>query len=156
MNRIVCSIGNTLSDKIPKTSNLLLENEYSVNPQNLRFKFNAINRSQLKRVLGNFETSKVSGPGGIANYFLKIGLPVIAVSLCDIFNLLIATGVFPNSWKIAKMSPIFKSGQSNDRSNYRPINVLPCLSRTFEKLVYNHLYDYLDKNRLLFFQTVWV
>ena len=150
MNRFFCSIGNTLSDKIPKTSNPLLENEYSVNPQNLRFKFDAINRSQLERVFGNFKTSKGSGPDGIANYFLKIGLPVIAVSLCDIFNLSIATGVFPNSWKIAKVAPIFKSGQSTDRSNYRPISVLPFLSRTFEKLVYNHLYDYLDKNRLLF------
>ena len=48
------------------------------------------------------------------------------------------------------MAPIFKSGQSNDRSNYRPISVLPFLSRVFEKLIYNQLYDYLDKNRLLF------
>ena len=150
MNRFFCSIGNTLSDKIPKTSNPLLENEYSVNPQNLRFKFEAINRSQLERVFGNFKTSKGSCPDGIANYFLKIGLPVIAVSLCDMFNLTIATGVFPNSWKIAKVAPICKSGQSNDRSNYRPISVQPFLSRTFKKLVYNHLYDYLDKTRLLF------
>ena len=47
--------------------------------------------------------SKGSGADGIANYFLKIGLSVIAESLCDIFNLSIATGVFPDSWKIAKV-----------------------------------------------------
>ena len=52
--------------------------------------------------------------------------------------------------KLARVVPIFKSGQSNDRSNYRPISVLPFLSRIFEKLIYNQLYDYLDKNRLLF------
>ena len=81
MNEFFCSIGNTLSDKIPKTSNPLLENEYSVNPQNLRFEFEAINVSQLERVFGKFKTSKGSGADGIANYFLKIGLSVIAESL---------------------------------------------------------------------------
>ena len=109
-----------------------------------------INVSQLERVFGKFKTSKGSGADGIANYFLKIGLSVIAESLCDIFNLSVATGVFPDSWKIARVAPIFKSGQSYDRSNYRPISVLPFLSTVFEKLIYNQLYDYLDKNRLLF------
>ena len=150
MNEFLCSIGNTLSDKIPKTSNPLPENEYSVNPQNLRFEFEAINVSQLEKVFGKFKTSKGSGADGIANYFLMIDLSVIAESLCDIFNLSIATSVFPDSWKIARVAPIFISGQSNDRSNYRPISVLPFLSRVFEKLIYNQLCDYLDKNRLLF------
>ena len=69
------------------------------------------------------------GTDCIANHFLKIGLPVISASLCDIFNLSIATGVFPDSCKIARVAPIFKSGQTDDRSNYRPISVLPVLSR---------------------------
>ena len=53
---------------------------------------------------------------------LKIGLPVIIESLCDIFNLSIANGVFPDSSKIARVAFMFKSGQTNDRSNYRPIS----------------------------------
>ena len=76
--------------------------------------------------------------------------PAVIESLCDIFNLSIATGIFPGSWKIARVAPIFKSGQTNDRSNYRPISVLPFVSRVFEKLIYNQLYDYLDRNKLLF------
>ena len=123
VNEFFCSIDNSLSDKIPKTSNLLLENEYSVNPQNLRFEFEAINMSQLERVFGKFKTSKGSGADGIANHFLKIGLSVITESLCDMFNLSIATGVFPDSWKIARVAPIFNSDQSNDRSNCSPISV---------------------------------
>ena len=106
MNEFFCSIGNTLSDKIPKTSNPLLENEYSVNPQNLRFEFEAINVSQLERVFGKFKTSKGSGADGIANYFLKIGLSVIAESLCDIFNLSIATGVSQIAGKLQEW-PLF-------------------------------------------------
>ena len=55
----------------------------------------------------------------IANHFLKIGLPVVSDSLCDIVNLSIATEVFPDSWKIVRVAPIFKSGQTDDCSNYR-------------------------------------
>ena len=61
MNEFLCSIDNTLSDKIPKTSNSLIENEPLVKPKNLRFEFEAINMSQLERVFGKFKTSKGSG-----------------------------------------------------------------------------------------------
>ena len=79
-----------------------------------------------------------------------MALPVILESLCDIFNLSIATGWLPISWKIARVAPIFKSHQPDDRSNYIPISVLPVLARVFEKLIYNQRYDYLDKNKHLF------
>ena len=52
--------------------------------------------------------------------------------------------------KSCKGCPIFKSGEQTDCSNYRPISVLPFLSRKFEKLVYNQLYEYLDVNNHLF------
>ena len=58
MNEFFCSIGNIFSDKIPKTLNPLLENEYSVNPENIRFEFEAINVSQLERGVSKFKTSK--------------------------------------------------------------------------------------------------
>ena len=86
-----------------------------------------------RKVFGKLKTSKGCGNYGIASCFLKIALPVISESLCEIFNLSIATGCFPDSWKIARVAPIFKSGQPDDRSNYRPISVLPVLARVFEK-----------------------
>ena len=149
-NNFFWSIGNTLSGKIPEKPNALSKNNYLVKPQDLRFEFKAINVCQLEKIFGTFKTSKRSGADGIANHFLKIGWPVISESLCDIFNLSIATGVFPDSWKIARVATIFKSGQTDDRSKYRPISVLPFVSRVFEKLIYNQPYDYLDGNKLLF------
>ena len=59
-------------------------------------------------------------------------------------------GEFPNNWKIARVSPIYKEGSPDERSNYRPISVLPVLSRLFEKLVYNQLYKYLDRHKFLY------
>ena len=118
----------------------------------MRFEFQALNIVQVKKVFGKLKNSLGFGTDGIANYFLKIALSVIGESLCNIFNLSIATGEFPDCCKIARAAPIFKSGQSNDRSKYRPISVLPFLSRVFEKLVFNQLYEYLDKNKLIHYR----
>ena len=135
---------------MPSARNPLLENDYEVNPEKTRFQFHDIDTRQLEKVFSKFKTSKGCGTDGIASCFIKIALPVVSESLCDIFNLSIATGCFPDSWKIARVAPIFKNGQPDDRSNYRPISVLPVLAKVFEKLIHNQLYDYLDKNDHLF------
>ena len=56
---------------------------------------------------------------------------------------------FPDSWKIARLVPIFKGGKPDDLSNYRPIFVLPVVSKLFEKLIYDQLYQYLDTHKYL-------
>ena len=114
MNNFFCKIGQTLSDKIVQTRNPLLENDYEVNPQKTKFKFHVIDKIQLGKVFGKLKASKGSGNDGIASCFLRIALPVISESLCDIFNLSMETGRFPDNWTIARVAPIFKSGQPND------------------------------------------
>ena len=66
-----------------------------------------------------------------------------------IFNTSIETSTFPVSWKIARVTPIYEEGEKSERSNYRPISVLPVLSRLFEKLIYDQLYQYLERGGLL-------
>ena len=63
--------------------------------------------------------------------------------LCDI-----EIGQFPDSWKVARVTPIFKEGDKTEKSNYRPISVLPVISRLFEKLVSDQLYQYMKENGL--------
>ena len=57
----------------------------------------------------------------ISSYFLKLGLPFIENSLAFMFNTSIETSIFPDSWKIARVTPIYKNGDRADKSNYRPI-----------------------------------
>ena len=73
----------------------------------------------------------------IASYFLKVAFPVISDSLCNMMSLSLCSRVFLDSWKVARVAPIFKEGPSNERSNYRPISVLPAVSSLFVKLVYD-------------------
>jgi len=84
-----------------------------------------------------------------SGYFLKIALPYISRILMLIFKSSIATSAFPVSWKISLVTPIYKEGEKSEKSNYRPISVLPVLSRLFEKLIYDQLYQYLDRGGFL-------
>ena len=80
----------------------------------------------------------------------SIAAPIIYGSLTDIFNLSIASNVFPSDWKVAKISPVFKSGNKSEANNYRPISVLPTIARVFEKLVFEQLYSYFSENKFLY------
>ena len=155
MNNYFCSVGKSLSDKIPAQSNPLLSHQYDITyPSNGRepFKFVAIDKGTIEKALNKIKTSHGSGVDNIASYFLKVAFPVISDSLCDILNLSLSSGIFPDSWKVARVAPIFKEGPTDERSNYRPISVLPAVSRLFEKLVYDQLYRYLDENKLICLQ----
>ena len=64
-------------------------------------------------------------------------------------NISIHTGVFPDVLKEARIIPIHKGGPSEDPSNYRPISILPLVSKVIEKHVTKHLFSYLNKYKLL-------
>ena len=104
-------------EKFPERKTLFLRMSTRLIHKKL-FNFHVIDTFQLGLVFGKLKTSKACAIDGIASCFLKIALPAISESLCDIFNLSFATGCFPDSWKIARVAPIFKSGQPDDRSNY--------------------------------------
>ena len=67
-----------------------------------------------------------------------------------IFDLSLKKGVFPDKLKIARVTPIFKSGDKEFVSNYRPISVLSCFSKILERIMYNRLYSFLINNNILY------
>lgn len=91
---------------------------------------------------------KATGVDGISVKLLKIAGDSIVSPLTFLFNMSIANGTFPSEWKKAKVTPIFKAGESNLVNNYRPVSVLCVLSKILEKHVHNTLYDFLSKNKL--------
>ena len=66
------------------------------------------------------------------------------------FNKSLGTASFPDSWKTARVTPIFKDGEKDDKSNYHPISILPLIAKVFERIVFNQLYEYLQRNFLLY------
>ena len=80
---------------------------------------------------------------------LKRLSPTISPVLRSLFNRCLRLSVFPNELKIAKIIPLFKSGNINDMSNYRPISILPILSKILEKIIYKRLTDFFTENNVL-------
>ena len=146
MNDFFCSIGKDLASKIEGGYDPLTFCDYFVNSIAAKFVFKSINAEQVREAIGKLRASKSFGDDGISSYFLKLAMPFIEDSLVYLFNTSLETSQFPDPWKIARVSPIFKDGDKTEKSNYRPISVLPVVSRLFEKLVFNQLYQYLNDN----------
>ena len=74
---------------------------------------------------------------------------LIALPLTHIINTSLVTGVVPSKFKIAKVIPIFITGQCHDMCIYRPMSILPSLSKIMEKIIANHLFSFLEKFNIL-------
>ena len=92
-----------------------------------------------------------AGYDNIPSKLLKLTIEHIKKPLYKIFNYSLSIGYFPDLLKIARVVPIFKSGNSKIISNYRPISILPYISKIIEKIIYNRLCNYLNKYNLLTF-----
>ena len=150
MNDYFCTIGQELADEIDQSPNPLLVGDYLINEGNKTTKFTKISKQQhIGDAIDKTKTSKGFGNDNISSYFLKRALPYIIKSLACMFSRSLEKREFPALWKTARVIPIFKEGDRNAKENYRPISVLPVVSRPFEKLVFNQLYQYLSKNDLL-------
>ena len=94
------------------------------------------------------ETSSV-GIDGISLRFVKDSLPVMAFYYTLVVNTSIVTGKFPKLWKHPLIAPVYKTGDEEEVGNYRPIALLPILSKILEKVISIQLMDHLESNNLL-------
>ena len=70
--------------------------------------------------------------------------------LTFLINFSLRTGIFPSELKLARVVPIFKSGDSSALTNYRPISVLTYFAKVFEKVVYNKILDFISDHNVLY------
>ena len=73
----------------------------------------------------------------------------VVLPLKILFQNILVTSKYPDMWKLANVTPIFKKGDKQLIKNYRPISLLPICSKIFEKVIFNNLYGYLNTNNLL-------
>ena len=102
----------------------------------------------FKQIL-SMQNNKAFGLDGLSVEILKRSATAISSSITNICNLSIQTSMSPCQWKIAKVTPLFKSGNKEECNNYPPISVLPLLSTILEKHVFLHFYKHLQHHILL-------
>ena len=100
-------------------------------------------------IVCNLKETKSTGIDTIPARILKISANIIAPSITWIFNLSLKKGIFVDEWKKAWVLPICKSGNQYNCKNYRPISILPIISKILERRVFNQLYNFLNENSLL-------
>ena len=105
--------------------------------------------SDVEDVLKLLNTSKASGPDLISPRLLKEGSDILSHQLARLFNTSLHTSYFPTVWKQANVVPVFKKGEKTNVSNYRPISLLSCIGKVFEKCVFKHLQNYIMTNKLI-------
>ena len=110
---------------------------------------NPTNVVEISTILENLKDNKSTSVDGIPSEVLKASSIVISPPLVKLINFSMQQGKFPDCLKIAKVIPLFKSGDPYDLNNYRPISILTVISKVFERVVHNRIYRFLEKFDLL-------
>ena len=109
-----------------------------------------ITRVEIDRLIRTFAPKKSSGFDQISNDLIKQLGPTLVAPLEIIFNKSLTEGVFPSRMKYADITPLYKSKDRHEKSNYRPISLLLTLSKILEKCMYIWTYNFLDLNGLIY------
>ena len=105
------------------------------------FEFRLVDSHNIKQIIKGINTSRSNGHDGISSELLKLISNDIADSITLIINQSLKSGIFPNQLKIVKVTPIYKKDDKKIITNYRPISVLPVVSKVFETVIHEQLND---------------
>ena len=146
-NKYFTNVAIDLSKKISKPNNSF--QDYLKNPNEHSIFLTETTQHEISTIINSLNNSSASDIYGITTKFVKIANPSICPNLSIIFNSSIHQGIFPQIFKLTKVIPLFKSNSPLSVSNYRPISLLPILSKVFERLMYNRLLSFIGKNNIL-------
>ena len=144
-NDYFINIGRQLSDKIQSPHHY---SDYLHNQVESHLQLKPISEIDTRNIINNLKNKASYGHDEISNKLIKRAGPALIKSLTLMVNQMLFTGIFPDSLKISKVKPLFKAGDPVLISNYRPILLLPSLSKIFEHIIFRQLFDYMTDNNL--------
>jgi len=147
-NSYFTSIPQNLAEKIPSSPNSY--NKYMKSPCDNSLALYLTNPEEIINISCSIKPTHSSGLDDIDPMIALPLIKSIAQPLSEIINCSFSTGVVPDELKLAKIVPIFKQGNKEDLTNYRPISVLPVFSKILEKIMYERLNNHLIKNDILY------
>ena len=109
-----------------------------------------VTEPMILNILKNLNPSSATGPDELGNRVLKATASGIAFHLTILFQYCFDRCFFPDIWKCAHVTPVYKKGKRTNRENYRPISILCCISKVMEKVVHLQLHEYLFSNSIIY------
>ena len=114
------------------------------------FSLQAVHPDTVEKILATLKNSKSCGLDTIDTFSLKLAAPYIIPALTHLVNLSIATQTFPTMWKTAKVIiPLYKKEDPLSPKNYRPVAILPIISKILEKTIFIQIIQYMETHQLL-------
>ena len=104
---------------------------------------------EILLLIRNINPNKASGSDGISGHMLRLCDDSVVLPLKIIFENILNTSTYPDLWKLANVTPVYKKNDKQLIKNYRPISLLPICGKIFEKIIFNSLYKYFNTNNLI-------
>ena len=105
--------------------------------------------NEVLNVINFLNLHKSVGHDSISSYFLRLASSSLAPAISFFIDNAFRIGIFLHSCKLAIVIPLFKSRKTDNLTNYRPISILTCFSKIFEKLVHKRLTNFFQKHSVL-------
>ena len=113
------------------------------------FSFQTVSTETVENTINALASKSSTGCDNLSTKLLKTITQIILVPLTISINQSLYTGIFPDKLKIAKVIPLYKKDDSHILDNYRPISLLPSISKVFEKIVFKQVSDYFTKKQIV-------
>ena len=147
-NNYFVNVADNLAKKIPKPNTKY--QDYLKNPNEHSIYLHETTPDEVEKIIGKLDPKKAADIYGISTKLVKDGGIIMTEIITLLFNMSISQGKFPDALKNAKVIPIHKDDSRLEMSNYRPISLLPTLSKIFEKLMYARLISFFSKHNILY------
>lgn len=147
---IANEFNNFFTDPIPNKQSTNINHHCKIKCNSLNSLFmRPCTAESIVKIIKSLKNTHSTGYDGITTQILKAVAELVAPVLSHIINKCIEDGVFPTKLKLSIVIPIFKKQDREDMNCYRPISLIPVLSKVFEKVIYNNLYNYIEKHNIL-------
>lgn len=147
INKYFVNVGKMLAEKITETPSNYLPNTSDSHANS--FVLLPTDLNEIITLIKSLKVDCSTGLDMISAKILKSFILILATPIKHICSLAFDTGVFPDRFKTSRILPIYKAGDRDCVNNYRPISILPTLSKILERLLNNRLTSFLKKNEIL-------
>lgn len=146
-NNFFSQIGSNLANKIPKNNSNPLSNSTRLGQSVF---LGPANENEVLEIIKELNVKKSNGSDNFPTSVVKNNAVKFSNILAHLFNQMLEEGTYPECLKIAKVTPIFKCGETTDPCNYRPISTLSVFSKILEKLLVKRIVKFLNKHNILY------
>ena len=109
-----------------------------------------ISQNEVLKAIKDLKNNKSPGPHSILNEHIKSTVNLLLPIYTQLFNTILDTGIFPESWALGDILPIYQNkGNMKLPENYRPITLLSCLGKLFAAVLNNRLSNYVEKYEII-------